>query len=101
MLELIQSLLTTREVDESRAMLEFQCGELSEAKSLEFLDLSYSHGLQPLLHHELRSKPSWSQLPSVLRNALSREANGQAIIELVRKKELCSVLEAFSEKKVR
>ena len=66
-----------------------------------FLDLTASHGVQPLLAHQLHQTPTGSRWPVEIREPLRRAARLEAVAETVRRRELRRVLAALDSVKVR
>jgi hypothetical protein len=63
----------------------------------QFLYYTDRHGVQPLLHAQLRSSDAWGNWPSDLRQALSDGAASQAVVDMIQEQESVKVLKALSE----
>ena len=62
-----------------------------------FLVYTSGHGVQPLLYAQLRSSDAWDGWPLRLREALSLEAESQAVLDMIQGHETTKVLEALSQ----
>lgn len=63
----------------------------------EFLHYTDRHGVQPLLHAQLRSSDAGGNWPSDLRQALSDGAASQAVVDMIQEQEIVKVLKALSQ----
>ena len=66
----------------------------------QFLEGTAYHGVQGLLHHQIRSAPGWNGWPADLCEGLARETRRETALELVRKPKLVRVLDALAERGV-
>jgi hypothetical protein len=61
-----------------------------------FLEACLSHGVAPLVYRQARMTTAWQGWPAAVRESLSREARMQAALDMVRERELMTVLGALA-----
>jgi hypothetical protein len=72
-------------------------GTLSDSECKQIVAAALEHGVSALLHHVLSQSDSWDEYPVALRESLSRPARQAAALDMLRKRDLGSLLEQFAE----